>query len=72
MERTDIFKTKEDATKALTCAKMFFQDEIAKQENYAPSIVGFHLGLIDKAILYIDPEANINQICDEVSKKGNE
>ena len=61
-----MFRTKEEATKALTLAKMFFHSEITKRGNYEPSKVSLHLDLIDKAILYIDPKANINKLCDEV------
>ncbi|ALO48845.1 hypothetical protein [Hoylesella enoeca] len=63
-----MFKTKEEVTKALTLTKLFFHKEIIKQGNYVPSEIAFYLGLIDNAILYIDPKANINQLCREVKK----
>lgn len=69
MKKTDFFKTKRDATKALTVAKIFFQNKITGQGNYVPSLVSFYLGLIDKAILYIDPKADIDQLCDEVNRE---
>lgn len=63
-----MFETKEEAKKALTLAKIFFQNEITKNGDYAPSVVSFHLDLIDKAILYIEPKADIDKLCDEVGK----
>ncbi|ETD16566.1 MULTISPECIES: hypothetical protein [Prevotellaceae] len=63
------FKTKNEATKALTRAKMFFHREITKQGNYIPAEVSLYLDLIDNAILYIDPKANINELCREVGEK---
>lgn len=65
-----MFKSKEDATLALTLVKLYFQDEITEKADYVPALLTMHLDLIDKAILYIDPNADVDELCRKASKKN--
>ena len=65
-----MFKSKEDATLALTLVKQYFQDEITEKADYVLASLTMHLDLIDKAILYIDPNADVDELCRKVSKKN--
>ena len=67
-----MFKTKDEATLALTLVKLYLQEEVTKQDDYAPSVLNMYLGLIDRAILYIEPNADINGLCKKVSEKNLE
>ncbi len=40
-----MFKSKEDATLALTLVKLYFQDEITENVDYVPASLTMHLGL---------------------------
>ena len=62
----DIIKNKHEATLALTMEKMFLQ---SLADNVPPPIVSLHLSILDEIILFIDPEADINALCDEVNEK---
>ena len=63
-------KSKEDATLALTLVKLYFQDEITEKADYVPASLTMHLDLIDKAILYIDPNADIDELCRKESEES--
>lgn len=65
-----MFKSKKDATLALTLVKKYFQDEITEKADYVPASLTMHLDLIDKAILYIDPNADVDELCRKASKKN--
>ncbi|MBF1276098.1 MAG: hypothetical protein HXM95_03390 [Parvimonas micra] len=65
-----MFKSKEDATLALTLVKQYFQDVITEKADYVPASLTIHLDLIDKAILYIDPNADVDELCRKASKKN--
>jgi len=65
-----MFKSKEDATLALTHVKLYFQDEITKKADYIPAPLTMHLDLIDRVILYIDPNADIDELCRKASEKN--
>ena len=38
-------------------------------DNEPPTIVSLHLNILDEIILFIDPEADINALCDEINDK---
>ena len=59
-------KNKHDAVLALTSEKMYLH---SLAENVPPTIVSLHLDILDEIILFIDPEADINALCDEVNRK---
>jgi len=59
-------KDKHDATLFLTMEKMYLQ---SLADNEPPSIVSIHLNILDEIILFIDPQADINALCDEVNEK---
>ena len=42
-----MFKSKKDATLALTLVKKYFQDEITEKADYVPASLTMHLDLID-------------------------
>ncbi|MEZ7746264.1 hypothetical protein [Prevotella jejuni] len=65
-----MFKSKDDATLALTLVKQYFQDEITEKADYVPASLTMHLDLIDKAILYIVPNADIDELCRKASEEG--
>lgn len=62
----DKFKNKHEAVLALTMEKMYLQ---SLADNVPPTIVSLHLNILDEIILFIDPEADINALCDEVNEK---
>lgn len=46
--------------------KMYLQ---SLADSEPPSIVSIHLNILDEIILFIDPQADINALCDEVNEK---